>query len=86
MNSFIPHELCMVKYHDLDEAVRTCFEVSDIAQRLLGSKSVALGKSDFLSAFRQVPLKRKCWKWLILAAEDPITGILKYFVDKCLPF
>ena len=47
---------------------------------------IYLGKSDFLSAFRQVPLRRKCWSLLVLMAVDPKDGKAKFFVDKCLPF
>ena len=44
------------------------------------------GKSDLKSAFRILGLCRASWRWLIMKAKDPQTGIWKYFVDKCLPF
>ena len=43
------------------------------------------GKTDIQSAFRLAHLKRKCWKWLIMKAQDP-NGKWVFFVDKCLPF
>ena len=44
------------------------------------------GKTDVQSAFRLIPLKRKCWKWLLMKAQDPLTREWKFFIDKCLPF
>ena len=32
------------------------------------------------------PLRRGSWKLLVLKAEQPVTGKIYYFVDKCLPF
>ena len=43
-----------------------------------------MSKSDMSSAFRQVPLKGECWKFLMIKATHPVTGLT--FVDKCLPF
>ena len=33
-----------------------------------------------------VPLSKWSWQWLIMKAEDPSTGEIRYFLDKCLPF
>ena len=44
------------------------------------------GKTDVQSAFRVVPLSIASWNWLIFKAENPKTGLIQYFVDKCLPF
>ena len=49
-------------------------------------KTIYGGKTDVKSAFRLVPLRRQCWKWLIMKAQDPQTGKFMYFIDKCLPF
>ena len=43
-------------------------------------------KSDMSMAFRNIPLDKKSWNWLVLKAEHPRTGAMCYFVDKCLPF
>ena len=37
-------------------------------------------------AFRNVPMNKKSWRYLILKCAHPITGKVYYFVDKCLPF
>ena len=37
-------------------------------------------------AFRNLPLNKSSWRWLIMKAGHPITQKLFYFVDKCLPF
>ena len=47
---------------------------------------VYASKTDIQSAFRILPLLRKCWPWVIMAAENPCTKKLQFFVDKCLPF
>ena len=39
-----------------------------------------------MSAFRILPLKRNCYRLLILKANHPVTGELSYFVEKNLPF
>ena len=51
-----------------------------------GKTVVYSGKTDVQSAFRLVPLNKRCWRWLIMKAQDPTTGEWKFFVDKCLPF
>ena len=38
------------------------------------------------SAFRILRLSKSSWKWLVMKAQDPLTGEWKYFIDKCLPF
>ena len=43
-------------------------------------------KSDFSSAFRQLGVLRKHWRYLIMKACHPVTGELFYFMDKCLTF
>ena len=37
-------------------------------------------------AFRNVPMNKSSWRYLILKAAHPVTGVIYYFVDKCLPF
>ena len=49
-------------------------------------KMVFAGKSDLKNAFRLLELSPSSWPWLIMKAQDPSTGIWKYFIDKCLPF
>ena len=89
VNYYIPKEICYVKYHDLDEAVKFCLKAKEEIGRVFGNATghlVFFSKVDGLSAFRQVPLLKKYWSVLILVAEDPRDGIWKYFMDKCLPF
>ena len=38
------------------------------------------------SAFRNLGILKKQWKFLIMKAESPIDGKTYYIVDKCLPF
>ena len=45
-----------------------------------------IAKSDMSMAFRNVPMNRASWCYLVLKATHPITGKTYYFVDKCLPF
>ena len=48
--------------------------------------TVFAGKSDLKSAFCMLGLSCDSWPWLVMRAQDPQTGVWKYFVDKCLPF
>ena len=86
LNRHTPKELCSVKYNDLDYAVRLCLKVSSEARRRNGSGTVYLAKSDLMSAFRMLPIIKEHWCWLVMKAEDPQSGGMRYFVDKYLPF
>ena len=77
VNSCIPEELCTVKYPDFMEAVAICLEAGEACFCV---------KSDMSMAFRNIPLSRKSWCYLVLKSRHPITGVTYYFVDKCLPF
>ena len=44
------------------------------------------GKTELKSAFHILGLSKDSWKWLIMKAENPKTGKIMFFVDKCLPF
>ena len=48
--------------------------------------TVFVGKSDLKSAFCMLGLSCDSWPWLVMRAQDPQTGVWKYFVDKCLTF
>ena len=43
-------------------------------------------KLDMSMAFRNVPMDKKSWCYLVLKATHPRTGKVYYFVDKCMPF
>ena len=86
LNGCTPKELCSVKYNNLDHAVRRCLQVSKLARIEHNRESVYLAKSDLMSAFRMIPIKKEHWCWMILKAEDPRDGKVKFFVDKSLPF
>ena len=77
VNSGIPKELCSVKYPDFQQAVELCIRAGP---------SCNGAKSDMSMAFRNIPMNKKSWKYLILKCEHPETGKVYYFVDKCLPF
>ena len=76
MNSAIPANKCSVKYPDFLDAVKLC---------LKAGRGCACAKSDMSMAFRNVPMNKKSWRYLILKCEHPVTGKVYYFVDKCLP-
>ena len=77
VNSCIPEEKCTVKYPDFMDAVELCMKEGE---------SCFCAKSDMSMAFRNVPMNKKSWCYLILKATHPVTGEMFYFVDKCLPF
>ena len=83
LNENTPKEKCSVKYHDLDYAVRTSF-ICRNSRNYRGKLYYA--KTDLKSAFRILGLHPKCFKWLLMKAQHPVTGEVFYFIDKCLPF
>ena len=86
VNAATPKEWCTVHYNDLDTAVKQCILMSEEAYINCGSKTFVLGKTDLSNAFRVLPLSLSSLCWVVLKAEDPRDGKIKYFVDKCLPF
>ena len=82
VNECTPDEFCSVKYKDLEFAIKTCLRL----QRLTNSKRIFYSKTDLMSAFRILPLKKDQYCWLLLKAYHPVTGILYLFVEKNLPF
>ena len=79
VNYHTPEEFKNVKYHDFDEAVQLCHKV-------INNPDCAAAKSDLSGAFRQLPLKKKFWKFLVMKAQHPLTNKWYYFFDKNLPF
>ena len=77
VNANTPSELCTVTYQDIDAAIRLC---------LKEGINCKLGKSDLTAAFRQLPIKKKFWRYLIMKARSPFDNQYYYFIDKCLPF
>ena len=88
VNKCTPKEKCSVRYNDLDTAVKQCILVSEQAEicNIDGKRVIFLGKTDLFSAFRVLPLRKDCFQWLVLMAEDPKDGKFKFLIDKCLPF
>ena len=90
LNHHTPKEWCSVKYNDIDYAIGVSLKLLEEAakegNRKDDKQTIYYGKTDASSAFRQIPLKPSQYKWLLLKAEHPITGIVYYFMDKCLPF
>ena len=77
VNFHTPRELCSVHYRDLDHAVQNC---------LWWNGEVKFSSSDLQMAFRNLPLKVSCFKWLVMVAENPETGEMVFFIEKALPF
>ena len=77
VNSGIDPEKCSVKYADFDDAIRRCQEEGIFC---------FVSRSDLSMAFRQVPLDKLSWPWLLLRAQHPVTGKWYWFADKCLRF
>ena len=80
VNANTPRHLCSVEYSDFSEAV--CL-VDSVIQ--LGGQCF-IGKSDAKSAFRNLGMLRRHWRYLILKARSPIDKKWYFFIDKCLPF
>ena len=86
VNRSTPREWCSVRYNDLDTAIKYCILLSERAEFINGVPIIFMGKTDLSNAFRVLPLKKGSWCWLVLKAEDPNDGKIKFFIDKCLPF
>ena len=86
VNSETPHDLCSVKYPDFDEAVRRCLDEFESTFNGMDLKFIFVGKSDMRSAFRNLGMSVRFFKFLVMKARSPIDGKWYYFVDKCLPF
>ena len=86
LNGCTPRDKCSVRYNDLDSAVKQCLCVSRYVEQMTGQKHIFLSKTDLSMVFRVLPLKVKCFCWMVLMAEDPLDGKWKYFIDICLPF
>ena len=77
VNAHIPAEFCKVKYPDFSEAVRLCMEHKGVFYA---------GKSDMKSAFRNLGVSKKFWKYLLMKCKSPLDGQWYYFFDKAVPF
>ena len=77
VNANTDKDLCSVTYPSFDQAIQLCLEAG---------KCCFLCKSDMTSAFRNLGIKKKHWKYLLMKAELPLDGKVYFFVDKCLPF
>ena len=87
VNSCMPREWCSVRYNDLDTAAAAWIKIFNFAkEKGVLPTAVFLGKTDLSSAFRVLPLKKGCYCWLVMKAMDPQDNVMKYFVEKCLPF
>ena len=82
VNSETPQHLCSVSYPSFDKAIQICLDEI----RHNSSSTIFIGKSDMRSAFRNLGLNLKCFRFLILKAKNPKDNKVYYFVDKCLPF
>ena len=77
VNANTDPELCSVKYPDFMEAVKICLDTG---------KCCYTARSDFRSAFRNLGILRKHWKFLVMKARNPIDNQWYFFIDKALPF
>ena len=82
VNYHMPKDLCSVKYHDLDSAVKDCIELV----KKFNLSQLFFGKTDFSHAFRLLLIKISHRSWLLMKMRHPLTKVLYYFIDKCLPF
>ena len=77
VNANTPEELSKVTYPSFEDAVKLCIKQG---------KNCAAAKSDLVSAFRHICIRREDWKFLVMKARSPLDGKIYYFIDKCLPF
>ena len=77
VNANTPKHKCTVKYPDFNEAIQICIREG---------MNCMIAKSDMKSAFRNLGMRKKDWKYLVMKAISPLDGKTYYFVDKCMPF
>ena len=77
VNANTPEHLSAVKYTEFEEAVRLC---------LAAGVDCKAAKSDLSSAFRHLCIAPQFWKYLVMKAQHPVTGVWYFFIDKCMPF
>ena len=77
VNYCTPDEISRVKYRDLDYAVQMCLEMG---------QNCYLAKLDMKSAFRNLPIRKQDWCWLVMMAFPPKSKKIFYFIDKTVPF
>ena len=77
VNGNTPNDACTVKYPDFIEAVQLC---------LGEGQGCHISRSDMKMAFRNLCVKRKHWKYLVMKARSPLDGKFYYFFDECLAF
>ena len=82
INYHTPKHLCTVKYRDLDFAVKKCLQLMEIT----GTNKIHFAKSDCSSTFHILPIKISQRCYLVMKIKHPVTRIICYFIDKCLPF
>lgn len=77
VNYHTPEHLKRTSYFDVDHAIKNSIQAGP---------GCYYTTADFSAAFRQLPLKRSHWRWLVMKAQCPIDGRTYYFVDKNLCF
>ena len=77
VNANTPDHLCKVKHPDFSDAILHCLQEG---------KHCKIAKSDNRSAFHNLGILKSQWRYLIMAAKNPLDDQWYYFVDKCLPF
>ena len=82
LNYQTPHDICTIKYNDLDCAIRNSVRFL----KDMGAEQLFYAKSDCSNAFRILPVKILQHCLLVIKMKHPSTKELLYFIDKCLPF
>ena len=77
LNANTPSHKCKMAYPDFSEAILRCLEEG---------VNCHLSKSDVRSAFCQLGISKRFWRYLIMKARNPLDGKWYFFIDKCLPF
>ena len=69
--------MCSVQYPDFNRAIELC---------QLAGIGCKLSKSDMKSAFRNLGILERQWKYLVMTTQSPIDDRWYFFIDKHLPF
>ena len=77
VNTNVPKHLCSVSYPDFAEAIKLCMDAGHFCY---------ISRSDMKSAFRQLGISKRYWRYLLLKARSPLDGKYYFFYDKATPF
>ena len=90
INSNTPKEKAKVSYPEFNDAIRRIIEEIELAEKQARPgfhlTGIYVGKTDMMSAFCNLGMRKLDFSLLVMKARSPIDRKVYFFADKCLPF